>query len=148
MGKKSSKKKKKKHVWTVDNRFKRLEKEVKEMLPPGKKVVVRPSREKMSEVLLEFIEPYMGFAKTDEDHKKLIDLAVVAWNASLLPESEKKLEELFGRLSLPDPERLRSFVQSMMERKKRYFSDNKRFIMTYEVSGSGEGLYLSVASIL
>jgi hypothetical protein len=45
--------------------------------------------EKMSEVLLEFIEPYRHLARDDTALEKLIALGAVAWNVSLLPESER-----------------------------------------------------------
>src|SRR3954471_12797318 len=61
------------------------------MIPPGSKVVYEPAgREKMSEVLEEFIEPYSDLADTDEAFEKLLNLGVLAWNAALLPEDERQ----------------------------------------------------------
>jgi hypothetical protein len=58
------------------------------MTSPGK--MRSPAGErKMSEVLLQFIEPYRELAQDDAALKKLIALGVVAWNTALLPESER-----------------------------------------------------------
>jgi hypothetical protein len=57
----------------------------------------------MSEVLLEFLAPYRHETQDDAALEKLIALAVVAWNVSLLPESERDgalhrlVPELSGR---------------------------------------------------
>jgi hypothetical protein len=53
--------------------------------------------QKMSEVLFEFIEPYRKFAHDDAALEKLIAIGVVAWNISLLPNSER--EDTFNKLS-------------------------------------------------
>ncbi len=43
----------------------------------------------MSEVLLDFIEPYRSFADTDEAVEKLVIIGITAWNVSMLPEDER-----------------------------------------------------------
>lgn len=55
----------------------------------------------MSEVLLEFLAPYRHEAQDDAALERLIALAVVAWNVSLLPESEQDgaLRQLVTELS-------------------------------------------------
>ncbi|MBC8462076.1 MAG: hypothetical protein H8D67_29255 [Deltaproteobacteria bacterium] len=51
-----------------------------------KEILYQPSGEvKMSEVIMDFIEPYREYANTYEAHRKLITLALLAWNAALLP---------------------------------------------------------------
>ena len=57
-------------------------------VPPGTPegmTIVRPSpgQEKMSEVLLDFVEPYSEQWETAEELRKLLTLAVIAWNAAL-----------------------------------------------------------------
>src|SRR5467141_3000028 len=60
-------------------------------------VVIRTpvGEKKMSEVFLEFVEPYSDHWKTAEDLKKVLGVAVLAWNAALYPgpEREKLLRE-------------------------------------------------------
>jgi hypothetical protein len=45
--------------------------------------------EKMSEILLRFVEPYMELVTTDEALEKLLTVAIVAWNAAMLPPNER-----------------------------------------------------------
>ncbi|MEW6608541.1 MAG: hypothetical protein AB1414_14035 [bacterium] len=117
----------------------------------GKKVVFQPSREvKMSEEIENFVEPYIEFVNTYEDYNKLISLAVVAWNAALLPEHKRKdmLNEIIANLSFSDTESLREIIETMIDRKRRYFSDNKRFVVEYHLSELRKGFHLSIASTL
>src|SRR4051812_46828121 len=59
-------------------------------IPPGSKVVYEPAgREKMSEVLEDFIEPYRDMADGENALRKLLTLALLAWNAALLPEDRR-----------------------------------------------------------
>ena len=65
----------------------RLEKD----LLQGHEVVVEPSGvAKMSEVLEAFVAPYLPLADTEDATRKLLMLAVVAWNASFLTEKEQR----------------------------------------------------------
>jgi hypothetical protein len=133
-------------------RFEELMDKLKEHgLLAGQKVVVEPSSEvKMSEVIMDFVEPYRDYAHTYEEFNELIALAVVTWNAALLPEDEgeKMVDRLTGVFSPSEAEDFKEIVETLMERKRRYFSDNKRLILDYHVSDSGEDFYLSVASTL
>lgn len=74
------------------NLYESLKTELTKDVPlDGCKIVVQPSGEtKMSEVLLEFIEPYSQYWKTKEELNKLLGVAVIAWNAALLPGNERK----------------------------------------------------------
>ena len=55
----------------------------------GKDVVVVESKddEKMSEILVEFVGPYLDMVDSDETYRMLLTLAIAAWNISLLPEN-------------------------------------------------------------
>jgi len=44
----------------------------------------------MSEVLMEFVDPYTVHAGTEEKWGKLLGVAVIAWNASMFPPAERK----------------------------------------------------------
>ena len=61
----------------------------------------------MSEVIMDFIEPYMESADTYEAQDRLISIAVLAWNASLLPEdrAQKVIDEAMVGQSLSDSTR-------------------------------------------
>ena len=71
------------------DRFKtRLRKQ--ELLHNTKYVSHRPGEERMSEVLMEFVDPYTVHAGTEEQWRKLLGVAVIAWNASMFPPGERK----------------------------------------------------------
>jgi len=66
-------------------------------LPRGTKVGVQSTgRVKMSEVLLDFIEPYTEEAQSEDEFRSLITMGLVAWNTALLPEEshEQTLDRL------------------------------------------------------
>jgi hypothetical protein len=116
-----------------------------------KEVVFEPGgEEKMSEVIMSFVEPYRDYAHTYEELNKLITLAIVAWNAALLPKDEWKemVDKISSSFSPSDAEDFKQITEMLVERKRRYFSDNKRLILDYHLSESREGFHLSVASML
>ena len=132
------------------DQFRRLKAKVKKSTP-GQKIIFQPAQEvKMSEVITEFVEPFAEFAPTYEDYRKLIGLAVVAWNAALLPEDKRQemLDQLIGKLSLPNAEDLQQLLATLMERKRKYFADNTRFIVSYDVANTADGFFVSVASTI
>jgi len=116
------------------------------------KIVFRSSQEKMSEVLLEFMEPYQKYATTPTAYEKLVALAVVAWNAALLEETErqnlldKPIETILAMAGKEWENDLVNILMALIQRKERYFADNKRLIFSYHVSQTKEGYHLSVAS--
>jgi hypothetical protein len=58
---------------------------------PRAKILVEPKgQEKMSAVLEAFVEPYLELADTENGQQVLFHLAVLAWNASLLPEEKRQ----------------------------------------------------------
>ena len=115
----------------------------------GCKIVVQPSGEtKMSEVLLEFVEPYSQYWKTKEELNKLLGVAVIAWNAALLPGNERK-EIIENAVKVAPPEirqDMKAIVEEMIQRKETHFAHNKRMIMNYQVTMTKEGPHVTVLS--
>jgi hypothetical protein len=108
---------------------------------------------KMSDVLFAFIEPYRPYADTDETFRKLIAVAVVAWNAALYPEDERqdRLEPILqATLPADEPARqeFKAVVNELIARKQKHFSEYRRMILDYELTDTGSGYHLSVASLL
>jgi len=108
----------------------------------------------MSTVLLDFIAPYKGFTTTYDEYDRLIAVAIIAWNAAVLKEMGKPdlLNETMKAI-MPSGDRqtrqdFQAIVQELMERKARYFSDNKRIIVSYHLSETKKDYHLSVASTL
>ena len=108
--------------------------------------------EKMSDVLEHFVAPYEHLADDLDAQERLYAVAVVAWNATLLPQNKQQafINEL--ATSLPDDDEtqtdFRELVHLLMERKNRYFAANKRFIASFKLIAVGDGYHLSVASSL
>jgi hypothetical protein len=120
----------------------------------GNAKVVRnyKNAEKMSEVLLEFIEPYKHLGNNEEQYRKLISMAVVGWNMALLPENERKnvINKFAKKMKLGFWEKrdFRGVINDFVERKLKYFPDNKRYIIDFEITDLGDRDHLSVISTL
>lgn len=108
---------------------------------------------KMSEVLMEFIEPLAEVDKSDENRRKSLAIGVIAWNLALAPETKRKklleetLVDLF-KLNKSSKEEMQTVFKFLIDRKERYFGHINRFIVEYNVTGSGDSLHLSVISTL
>jgi hypothetical protein len=107
---------------------------------------------KMSEVLIDFIEPYVEYAETYEAYQKLVIVAIASWNASLLPKRERKrmVKKMVKSLSLPrsDAQDMKGIIEELMERKEKHFPEHTRVILDYQVTETKHGYHLSVASTL
>ena len=73
---------------------------------------------------------------------------------SLFPEKDREweIEKVCPKLSPSDDANdfsaLMGYVDIMLERKKKYYSDNKRVIIKYQISGYGKNRRLVVVSTL
>jgi len=132
------------------NLYESLKTELTKDVPlDGCKIVVQPSGEtKMSEVLLEFIEPYSPYWKTKEELNKLLGVAVIAWNGALLPGNERK-EIIENAVKVAPPEirqDMKAIIEEMIQRKETHFAHNKRMILNYQVTMTKEGPHVTVLS--
>jgi len=121
----------------------------------GQEIVIQPGLgEKMSEVLLAFIEPYRELATTREAYEKLITVAMVAWNAALLPKDKRDafldegINPVLSSLGNKAIQDFKVIVNELIKRKERLFSNNRRFIVSYELSETKNNYHLSVASTI
>jgi hypothetical protein len=124
-------------------------------IPPGSRVVYEPAgREKMSEVLEDFIDPLRGMASTEDEFRKLLMLGSLAWNAALLPEDKRRamIEETLGagfsRAGEAERDAVREIVELLVRRKLEHFAANQRAIISFELTDTGDDFHLSVASTL
>ena len=120
-----------------------------------KDVIIEPEGyEKMSDVLNEFIEPYLETVNNISDYKSLVMMSVIAWDVSLLPidKQEEGLESMTSELFADAPAEIendmRSIINKLIARKNKYFSSIKRFIVDYTVRDTGRDYHLSVVSSL
>jgi hypothetical protein len=121
----------------------------------GHEVVVEPSGvAKMSEVLEAFVAPYLGLADTEDATRKLLMLAVVAWNASFLTEEEQRemvddiTSEVMSEATRADKEDFGELVSTLVERKRTHFSEYTRRIVSFELTDTGRDYHLSVVSTM
>ena len=113
----------------------------------NKQIVKVSNGEKMSEVILRFIEPYKETASTLEAFEKLIALAIVAWNVHILKDKEiiGKLKESM-QLGEEEKEDLNQILIAMMLRKELFFADNQRLILDCQVTETNDDFHLQVIS--
>jgi hypothetical protein len=137
----SSNKKKLKTRLQSDPAFKNME------------VVESPAdEEKMSAVILRFVEPYTELVETKEAFERLIVMAMVAWNSTLLAgTARQELLDLFKETLPSDNDQewqsdAEQILAQMMRRKERHFPDNQRFIIDYRVSESRDEYKLAIVS--
>jgi hypothetical protein len=113
-------------------------------------VLVNPAgTEKMSEVILRFAEPF-------KDHdglvpRAMLEIAIILWNASFMPSDmqRKAVEDVvnvFPRDAIEARREMLLTAHMLLERKKQYFSHNKRMIMDYHITESAHSIHVDVMS--
>ena len=105
--------------------------------------------EKMSDVIHRFAEPLQD--ENGDVPVNMIRFAILVWNASLLPKDkqEKALRDIIK--ALPGHvgglrEEAASVISMLLDRKSKYFSDNKRVIIDYDITETEDMLNLNVVS--
>jgi hypothetical protein len=115
-------------------------------------LVEQEGYEKMSDVLLTFIKPYLNTVKSLKDYKSLIMLGIIAWNASIMPleKQEEAISIQLPKIVSKMPNNIKNdmmdIINDLMERKQKYFMGIKRLILEYTVEEKGEDFHLSVVS--
>jgi hypothetical protein len=114
-------------------------------------IVVNPGdMEKMSDVILQFAEPLIQ-GPGGVIHKNAIRLAIAVWNASLLPkaeqlETQKSLVDMLPEDDQDARRELAAVFDMLLARKRRYFADNTRVILDYQITEPADTLHLDVIS--
>ena len=109
---------------------------------------------KMSEILQQFVAPYLDNVHTSKRRKSLFSLAVIAWNAAVMPESQQKttldtfLEQQLSNQDAETQQGVTQMITELITRKNQHFSHIKRLIMDFDVKQSGQRYDISVASTL
>jgi len=112
---------------------------------------------KMSEVLNDFLEPYLDEVNSTAQVRVLISIAVFAWNIALFDDADKRassIEEAVERAvpagQGPRAEGIfRGFLASLIERKRRHFAHVARPICNFHIEERDDGgWYLEVVSLL
>ncbi|MEW6137840.1 MAG: hypothetical protein AB1733_06345 [Thermodesulfobacteriota bacterium] len=144
MSKKSTRKntERAKHAGRIKSRLKKQERFRK-----SKFVGNRSGDEKMSEVVMRFVDPYIADLKTEIQWKVLMALALIAWNASLLPLDERKamIDEHVAKGNIFRPEEAKRAIRELIERKDKFFSDYDQVLVSYDLTMTCKGPHLTVA---
>jgi hypothetical protein len=106
--------------------------------------------EKMSDVPESLVEPYREADATESSFRKLLALAVTAWDASFPPlEVQKAMcDEVLLKSRMPDSDFhfARAFLQELIDRKNRHYSRIKRTTIEFVLTDTGVGFHLSIVS--
>ena len=108
---------------------------------------------KMSEVLMEYIEPFLEGTETYQECSSLLEIAVMSWNMALVSEEERQelLKELFSKHP-SDPEdieaekELQGLMKKLIKRKLKFFAEEKRFVTDFKLTENSGRFHISVAS--
>ena len=135
-----------------DEAANRMEQKLAEVSGIGHKVIRDSSLEKMSDILLEYAEPFMENIDIDnkEEYNKAIMMSIMLWNCAIMQESQADMKSIEKILKpLMQGAEAKSVMNYMMERKRQMYPENKRLIVSYDLAELGEGSYhLSVASTI
>jgi hypothetical protein len=109
---------------------------------------------KMSEVLEDFMEPYLKDIDGYAAQYTFIELAVIAWNLAVMSEETRQSarDELLSKLaensSRSDLKELDAILGELIDRKLKHFPNNHRLIMDFQFEDAGDRFHLSVASTM
>ena len=102
----------------------------------------------MSQVLFDFLDPYMDGTESESELRTLITIGQLAWNLALIPANEREgeIRELIHAGAPDAAEEFRSIVHQLIERKLQRFSGIDRFILHYDLMMTDDGPHVRVLS--
>jgi hypothetical protein len=106
-------------------------------------------RRKLSECLVDVIEPYRSDDFDREAYSNLVTLAATAWNLSVFPKEERESAILRALQAVPLLRRRETYilVQRLLERKEQLFPNDRRFIAPSDVVEERDEFRIVVASL-
>jgi hypothetical protein len=110
------------------------------------------SLQKMSQVILEFARPLLDSADGDAEYRNALAFAVLAWNASLVPEERRK--ELVHKHSSAfaraggDLVAIQKAFSDLILRKEQAYPEVQRLVVDYHIRESDGRRFLEVASTM
>jgi hypothetical protein len=110
---------------------------------------------KMSEVLENFVSPYMDVAESKEGLKILFSIGLSAWNIALEPVEQRAetidlyVNKVFHNQSAKSTETGKNFIVELVDRKDKLFANNQRRMISFDLDYISAGEYhISVASTM
>ena len=106
---------------------------------------------KLSKVILDYAKPLTEALDGTEVEERAIIVSVMFWNASLFSKEKalETIEPVLSELANGDQlleEEFDAMFEMMYKRKQSLFSDDKRFVVDYQLEENNEGFILQVAS--
>lgn len=146
-GKKSNKKEKFKKPKAY--RGQKLLNSVRNIIPDAK-LILKDDGNKLSDVITDFAGPLLNMSLRFSDHEKMLSLAILIWNMCIVHQSKAdKVIEDFHKNILKDNNQAiddaDEIINYLIARKKHFYKDDKRFIVSYNVKNTKQGLHLEVA---
>lgn len=117
-------------------------------IPPNK----TPPDIKISEAILKLSEPLREQYREPHRVQAIISITVIAWNISLFPEEEQAhvqgmlLNGLPKQLGGEDVAVLLDCIDTLIERKNLYYLNVREYILTHNLSLSGDTITLTVGT--
>lgn len=112
-------------------------------VPPveGRVVFNPPGEVKMSEVLMELIQPEWNDCANEESMQKLLTLGIAAWNAALVPLAERTafLDEIASAFPRELRSDFRLVIEPLIRRKEQLFPHIRRPIISYDLTWLNSG---------
>jgi hypothetical protein len=105
----------------------------------------------ISDAISNIIAPYREDAPKFQAFHKLVMMACAAWNASILPASERENMLADMRKLLPDQQSREDFtvvVKDLMKRKNKLYPKVNRLIIKFKVTDLGNDFHIAIASTM
>jgi hypothetical protein len=103
-----------------------------------------PGMRKLSEVILELVEPFMNDIPL-ENMEMLIQIGIVAWDLAILPPHQRPKAKAMMLREAHGPKRdVSALLDVFIERKEQVFPDDRRFVVDYTYTPGKKGGYLQV----
>lgn len=118
--------------------------------PDAKIIIEPPDQVKMSEVIMDFVRPFLEGAPNRQARENMILVTITAWNLCLLPKKEQKkvLAKFQTEESMNDEgiNVIKAMLKAISAYKKEFYPDVNRFILDYEFTESRNDMHLNVVS--
>jgi len=119
-------------------------------IAPNAKVFRTDGGNKLSDVITEFAGPLLEQRIRYDEKEKIVFFSIIVWNLCLAPkkESQELIKKIHNEMSQGDIQTIKDMDEMMnylIERKKRLYKDDKRFIVSYNITKIKDGMNLEVA---
>ena len=104
---------------------------------------------KISKVLQEFADPYLGPDFDKDELYSVLMVSVIAWNLSMMS-GDNAAELMDNAMAAAEPssrKEVRRIIEEMVQRKKLFFSQYKTLILDFKLVDLGDDYHLSVMTM-